>query len=366
MDEKKPTIFLVDDDITNLKVGKNALSALYRVFALNSGESMLEMLEDIHPDLILLDVNMPGMDGHEAIKRIKANDKFADIPIIFLTALSDEEMELKGLSLGAVDYITKPFSPPLLLKRIEVHLTIEAQKRELLLAHDKLSAFNNNLKQMVEEKTETVVTLKNAVISTMAELVEYRDEITGGHITRTQNYIKALVDGMLDDGVLTKELSEMNIGLVLQSSQLHDVGKIAISDTILNKSGKLTDDEFEKIKTHTTIGEKAILKLKERAIDSDFLEYAKIIAISHHEKWDGSGYPYGLKGNDIPLWGRLMAVADVYDALVESRPYKEAFSHAEAVDIILTGKGSHFDPVLVDVFEKINLKFKQIAAEVGS
>jgi len=358
LDKKRKTIFLVDDDMTNLTIGKRALSGVYNVFTLNSGADMLEMLGNLQPDLILLDVNMPEMDGHEAIKLLKADGKTAHIPVIFLTALNDEATEVEGLSLGAIDYITKPFSTPRLLKRLEVHLLVEEQKRELLF-------LNNNLEQMVDEKTETVVELKNAILSAMAELVEYRDEITGGHIVRTQRYIKALMDAMKAQGIYKEEVSTLDEELVMQSCQLHDVGKIAVKDSILSKPGKLTAEEFESIKAHTTFGEKVILRLKEKTMDSDFLEYARIFAVSHHEKWDGNGYPKGLKGEDIPLLGRMMAIGDVYDALVEPRPYKGAFSHEEAVDIILKGKGNHFDPVLIDVFEKIADVFKKIATEVN-
>ena len=227
MDTKRKTIFLVDDDMTNLTIGKKALAGSYNVFTLNSGAMLLEMLENLQPDLILLDVNMPEMDGHEAIRLVKQG-KHANIPVIFLTALSNEEMELKGLSLGAIDYITKPFSAPLLLKRIEVHLLVEEQKRELVSQKRELLFFNNNLTQMVEEKAGTVIELKNAILSTMAELVEYRDEITGGHIVRTQRYIKALMDAMRSEGVYADEISGLDEELVLQSCQLHDVGKIVI------------------------------------------------------------------------------------------------------------------------------------------
>jgi len=363
MDTARKTIFLVDDDMTNLAIGKKALSDSYNVFTLSSGPLMLKMLENLQPDLILLDVDMPKMDGHEAIRLLKEG-KYADIPVIFLTALGNEEMELKGLSLGAIDYIAKPFSAPLLLKRIEVHLLVEAQKKELNEQKRELLFFNNNLSQMVEEKAGTIIELKNAILSTMAEVVEYRDEITGGHIVRTQRYIKALLDEMKREGVYAKEVSALNEELVLQSCQLHDVGKIAITDLILNKPGKLTPEEYEKMKTHTTYGEKVILQLTAKTQDSDFLEYARIFAVSHHEQWNGSGYPKGLKGEEIPLLGRIMAISDVYDALVEPRPYKNAFPHEEAVRIILAGKGAHFDPVLSDLFGKIHPEFSRIADEV--
>ena len=363
MDTKRKTIFLVDDDMTNLTIGKKALAGAYNVFTLNSGAVLLEMLENIRPDLILLDVNMPEMDGYEAIRLVKQGSH-ADIPVIFLTALSNEEMEIKGLSLGAIDYITKPFSAPLLLKRLEVHLLVEEQKRELVAQKRELLFFNNNLTQMVDEKAGTVIELKNAILSTMAELVEYRDEITGGHIIRTQRYIKVLMDAMKNEQVYPDEVSALDEELVLQSCQLHDVGKIAVKDSILSKPSKLTQEEFETIKAHTTFGEKVIMQLKEKTRDSDFLEYARIFAISHHEKWDGSGYPKALKGEEIPLLGRMMAVGDVYDALVEARPYKTAYSHEKAVQIIQEGDGTHFDPALINLFNKIHHEFDKISDEV--
>ena len=365
MTSKRKTIFLVDDNITNLTIGKKALSGSYNVFTLNSGETMLEMLENIVPDLILLDIDMPGMNGYEVIKRLKSDEKNADIPVIFLTALDNEEMELEGLSLGAVDYIAKPFSPLRLLKRIEIHLLIEAQKQELVEQKQELIRFNVNLSQLVKERTKTIEELKNAILSIMAELVENRDKITGGHIARTQNYIKVLIEAMKEHEVYKDEMIKLDKELILLSCQLHDVGKIAIKDSILNKPGKLTPEEFQEIKTHAAFGEKAMLKLKEKTMDNAFVEYARIFAVSHHEKWDGSGYPNKLKGEDIPLLGRIMAIADVYDALVADRPYKKALSHERAVQIILEGKGNHFDPILIGLFEKIHPEFEKIAAKIA-
>ena len=364
MDNNRKTIFLVDDDVTNLTIGKKALLGTYNIFTFGSGALVLEMLGTLLPDLILLDVNMPEMDGYEAIQKIKSNERTAQIPVIFLTALSNEEMELKGLSLGAIDYITKPFSTPLLLKRLDVHLLVEEQKRELVSQKRELLFLNNNLEHIVDEKTKTVVELKNAIISTLAELVEYRDEITGGHIIRTQKYIKVLLDAMREKAVFKEEVALLDEELVLQSCQLHDVGKISVPDLIINKPDKLTTDEFESVKAHTNFGEKVIMRLKEKTSDSDFLEYARIFALTHHEKWDGSGYPNGLAGEDIPLLGRMMALGDVYDALVEPRPYKGAFTHEKATDIIRGGSGTHFDPNLIDLFEEIHPVFKEIASEI--
>ena len=348
MDRK--TIFLVDDDVTNLSLGKNALAASYNVFTLNSGARLLKMLEKHLPDLILLDIEMPEMGGYEVIKAIKRNKTTEHIPVIFLTAKSDAASELEGLSLGAIDYIIKPFSPPLLLKRLEVHLLVAAQKREL-------RHYNDNLLEMVKAKTNTVVELQNAVLKAIAELVEFRDDTTGGHIERTQSYLGILLNALLEQGLYQEQVSAWDIELVLQSAQLHDVGKIAIEDSILLKAGKLTEEEFAKVKEHAAFGEKVIEKIKKTTTEQAFLEHAGILAATHHERWDGSGYPRGLKGKEIPLLGRAMAIADVYDALVSARPYKKALSHQEAVRIILEGRGSHFDPVLVDVFEQVADQF---------
>ncbi|MCL2202416.1 MAG: response regulator [Defluviitaleaceae bacterium] len=356
MSDTRKTVILVDDEVTNLAIGKNALAGTYNVFTINSGMVLMNMLENVSPDLILLDLNMPGMNGFEVIKRLKANPKTAKIPVIFLTAMTDEAVELEGLSLGAIDFIHKPFSTPLLLKRLDVHLLVQDQTLELI-------NFNDNLTQMVERKTHQVVELQNALLSTMAELVEYRDEITGGHIERTRDYIKALLDGMKVYGVYESEASGMNETYIMQSCQLHDVGKIAVSDSILFKPGKLTPEEFNDMKKHTTFGEKVILNIMKKTSESDFLEYARMFAAYHHEKWDGSGYPYGLKGEEIPLPGRMMAIADVYDALVTARPYKNAMSHEDALKIILDGCGTHFDPALINLIQKIHPIFRQIAFE---
>jgi putative two-component system response regulator len=293
------------------------------------------------------------MSGYETISLLKNSKEFEHIPVIFLTAKSDNESELKGLSLGAIDYIFKPFSPALLLKRIEVHLLVESQKLELI-------QLNGNLQEMVDVKTKTVVELKNAVLKTMAELVECRDNITGEHIERTQSYLRILINALQKSGLYRDEVSSWDMELFLQSAQLHDVGKIAIDDAILRKPGKLTPEEFSKIKVHTLFGEKIIDKIMRGTSEHAFLEQARILIATHHEKWDGSGYPRGLKGEDIPIQGRLMAIADVYDALVSERPYKAAYNHEQAVNIIKCGKGAHFDPSLVDLFLSVSDEFNKV------
>jgi len=352
-------IFLVDDNEVNLMACKKALPESYKIYTFTSGLLLFKALERLIPDLILLDVEMPEMGGYDVLAKLKEGPTTSHIPVIFLTALRDEESELKGLSMGGMDYITKPFSPPLLRQRVELHLLVQSQKRELI-------EFNKDLDKTVREKSKEVVELKNAVLETVAELVESRDLTTGNHIKRTSLYIKILLDGMKKRGLYIDELLPLDEELIVQSSQLHDVGKITVSDTILLKPDRLTDEEFDIIKSHTIYGEKILNQIMERVSDSTFLEYACIFAISHHEKWDGSGYPKGLKRNDIPLLGRIMAIADVYDALVSDRPYKKPMIHSEAVEIIKKGSGTHFDPALIDVFAENHEEFEIVVQKIGT
>jgi putative two-component system response regulator len=347
-------IFLVDDNMTNLTTGKTILKDRYDIFSIPSGAKLFEVLEKVRPDLILLDIEMPEMDGYQALQKLKGEKKTCDIPVVFLTALSDPGSELEGLNLGAIDYISKPFSPPLLLKRIENHLLIENQQRAL-------KDYNDNLQQMVRKRTRQVVELQNSILSAVTEMVEFRDDVTGGHIERTQRYLKLLVDKLLEERIYWEEVSSWNLEFLIPSAQLHDVGKIAISDAILNKPGKLSPEEFEVMKKHAAIGETVIEVIMKTNSDNDFLCHAKIFAGTHHEKWDGSGYPRGLANTMIPLQGRLMAVADVYDALIAARPYKQPLSAREAERIIIEGREKHYDPVLVDLFQELAPEFALIA-----
>jgi putative two-component system response regulator len=351
MDDSRKLIMMVDDDLTNLKMGKIALSDKYKVLTVTSAEKMLELMMRHTPDLILLDINMPDINGFEAIKMLKARPKTCNIPVIFLTAQSDHESELQGLSLGAIDYISKPFSEPLLNKRIEVHLLVESQKQ-------KLQEYNDNLQAMVSDKTQTIVKLQNKIMQVMAKLVEYRDNVTGMHIERTVHCLLILMTALMRKNLYTELTAGWDINLLLQSSQLHDIGKIAIRDNILLKPGRLSPEEFNGMKRHVELGINIIDKIANGDEESIFLDSAKVFAGYHHEKWDGSGYPQGLKGEDIPLLGRLMAIADVYDALVSERPYKKPFSHDDAVSIIVDGKGTHFDPSLIDIFEEVSCQLK--------
>jgi len=360
------TIFLVDDDIVNLSMGGDILSAHYNVFTANSGARLMKLLEEHTPDLILLDIAMPEMSGYDAIMLLKENEKTKYIPVIFLTAKSSGADELLGLSLGATDYIVKPFSPPLLLKRIEMHLLVESQKKELEAQKRELIKYNYNLQEMVEARTKTVNELQNAMMNTIADLIECRGVSTGDHIGRTQEYLRVLLYAIKDNPKYRTEAETWDTTLILQSAQLHDIGKIAISDSILNKPGKLTSEEYEVIKTHVSFGESVIDRIIGIVSEHAFLSQAKIMISTHHERWDGSGYPKGLYGNAIPLQGRLMAIVDVYDALISNRPYKRAYSHRDVVRVITEGKGIQFDPDIVDVFLCINETFEEITMISGA
>jgi putative two-component system response regulator len=345
---------LVDDNMASLSMGKNILKDKFNVYPIPSGEKLFEILEKVTPDLILLDVLMPGMDGYEVIKKLRADSKTGDIPIIFLTSRDDPGYELEGLSLGAMDYISKPFSPALLTQRIDNHLLLAAQKREL-------KKYNENLKEMVLEETHRIDDLRNAIISTVAEVVEFRDDTIGGHVERVQSYLTFMLDHIIQDGLYSDITSKWDMNFLVSSAQLHDVGKVLISEQILNKPGKLTPEEFEVVKGHTTQGVKIIDRIIQITGGHIFLEHARAIAGTHHEWWDGKGYPAGLAGAAIPLQGRLMAIADVYDALVTPRPYKQPISTAEAEKIIVDAGGTQFDPALVEIFQKAAPRFAAIA-----
>jgi putative two-component system response regulator len=334
------TIFVVDDNTVNLLSAEAALSGSYNVVTLSSAELMFRFLEKTMPDLILLDILMPEMDGFAALKQLQNSACYSKIPVIFLTGKNDPETEALGLEMGVVDFIAKPFSEPVLLNRIKTHLHIE---------------------EIIRERTENLTKLKNSIISVLANMVENRDTITGNHIERTTRYVKKLLDAILERGMFADETRDWDIDLIISSARLHDIGKISISDLILNKPEKLTNEEFEIIKTHASEGERIINSIINDSGYETFLHYAKLFAGYHHERWDGKGYPHGLAGKDIPLQGRIMGIADVYDALVSTRPYKKAFTHGEAVRIITDGRGTQFDPELIDIFADINGQFEETA-----
>jgi putative two-component system response regulator len=322
----------------------------YKVKIANSGKKALEIVQMGHPpDLILLDIMMPEMDGYEVCSVLKSDEKTKNIPVIFLTAKTNSIDEQKGFEIGAVDYITKPISPVIVMARVKTHLDL----------HNK----NVYLEQLVNQRTQEITAIQDVTIHAMASLAETRDNETGNHIRRTQNYVKLLAQHLQFHPKYTHFLNmDGVIDTLFKSAPLHDIGKVGIPDAILLKPGRFEPSEFDIMKSHPELGQNAILQAEsELGIDVPFLQYAKEIAYGHHEKWDGSGYPQGLSGEDIPISARLMAVADVYDALISRRVYKEGMPHAQAVDIILDGKGTHFDPHIIDAFLALHETFRDIA-----
>ncbi len=352
----KPTIMVVDDTPDNLSLMNLLLKDHYSVRIANSGERALKLAATgSPPDLILLDIMMPGMDGYEVCQYLKADPKMRDIPVIFLTAKNETDDEKKGLELGAIDYITKPISPAIVLARVKTHLALKSSA-------DFLRDKNVYLETEVSKRTREVEAIQDVTILAMASLAETRDSDTGNHIRRTQFYVKALAEKLQNHPRFSHYLTAHNIAMLYRSAPLHDIGKVGIPDRILLKPGRFEPEEFEIMKRHSALGRDAI-EHAERSLGTnvEFLSMAKEIALSHHEKWDGSGYPEGLAEDDIPISARLMAVADVYDSLISRRIYKDGMSHEKATDIILEGKGAHFDPDIVDAFVAIQEEFQAIA-----
>jgi len=348
------TIFVVDDNTVNLMTADKTLSDWYNVVTFASAPTMFEFLKNTIPDLILLDILMPDVDGFEALRRLRADKRYAAIPVIFLTSKNDATTEALGFEMGVIDFISKPFSGPVLLNRIKTHLHIE----EIITER---TAIITEQTEMLKQRTEKLLRLQNSMTTVLAGMVENRDKLTGEHITRTTEYIKILLDAMVERRLYIDEMTGWDFDVVISSSRMHDLGKIAVTDLILNKPDKLSVEEFDIIKTHAAEGEKIIDDIIKESGDEAFLQNAKLFAGYHHERWDGTGYPRGLKGTDIPLQGRIMAIADVYDALVSERSYKKAFTHEKAIEIILENKGKQFDPNIVDVFYDVNSLFLKVS-----
>lgn len=353
---EKPVVLVVDDDADILALISKLLQPHCRTRTASSGEEALERaLIDPAPDLILLDIMMPGITGFETCRRLKVNARTREIPVIFLTTLAERSDEQRGLEVGAVDYITKPISAPILIARIKTHLALKA-------AADFLKDKNLFLEEEVARRTREVQVIQDVTIVAMASLADTRSKETGSHLRRTQHYVRALAKSLQPHPKFSAQLDEKTIEILFKSAPLHDIGKVGIPDAILLKPGKLTAAEFEVMKTHTTLGRDAIAAA-ERQIDAPvtFLRVARDIAYSHQEKWDGTGYPEGLAGEAIPVAARLMAVADCYDALISPRVYKAAYSHERSVAIIEARRGRHFDPDIVDAFLGIQDQFAAIA-----
>ena len=342
-------ILIVDDVIENIQVAIGALQSLdLNIFYATSGKQALERLEKNKVNLILMDIMMPELDGIQTVKLIKSNPKFQNIPVIFLTAKSEEEDIRKGFDVGGVDYVLKPFNPSELLLRVKTHL--------------ELSRYRDELEILVHERTRQILDLKYAIIETMGALAEYRDNETGTHIMRTKKYVEILAKELMESRNFN--MSKEYVAHLCDAAPMHDIGKVAIRDNILLKPSSLTPEEFKTMQEHTIIGEKVIEGIMKKTGEMELLKHAKDIAAYHHEKWDGSGYPAGLKGEDIPLSARVMAIADVYDALISPRVYKEPFTHEKAVEIIKEVRGTHFDPQIVDIFLKKEKDFLDISNEM--
>jgi putative two-component system response regulator len=353
---EKATILVVDDTPDNLSLMSGLLKDLYKVKVANGGEKALRIAQsDSPPDLVLLDIMMPEMDGYEVLQHLKRDPKTRDIPVIFLTAKSEVEDEKRGLEMGAVDYITKPISPPIVMARVATQLSLKASA-------DFLRSKADFLEMEVAKRTREVMAIQDVTILAMASLAETRDSDTGNHIRRTQYYVRALAEKLRSNPRFAGFLTDQNINMLFKSAPLHDIGKVGIPDRILLKPGRFEPQEFEIMKTHTTLGADAITHAEvSLGTEVEFLRMAKEIALSHQEKFDGSGYPEGLRGDDIPISARLMAVADVYDALISRRVYKDGMPHEKAVAIMVEGKGSHFDPDMIDAFVELQEEFRAIA-----
>lgn len=354
------TILVVDDNPENIFFLGEILKKDYNVRAVTNGKEALQIVWDKNPPaLVLLDVVMPEMDGFEVCKMMKGRASSKNIPVIFVTALDESLDETRGFDVGGADYITKPFQPSTVLARAKTHLALYDQNRAL---EEKVVERTQSLAQRTQALNDT----QDVTIYALATLAEYRDNETGAHILRTQRYVKALATYLMNQEKFQSKLTPEIIEILYKSAPMHDIGKVGVPDSILLKPGKLTHDEFEEMKKHTIYGLEVITKSEEiLGVDpkTSFLRFAREIAYTHQEKWDGSGYPTGLKGENIPLSGRIMAVADVYDALISKRVYKPPVSHDGTVRIIEKGSGSHFDPDLVDAFMEVKEDFRNIALE---
>ncbi|MFH1136777.1 MAG: two-component system response regulator [Pseudomonadota bacterium] len=320
----KPRVLVVDDVPTNIKVLKEVLASEYRIsFAVNGPDALKIVFGDAPPDLVLLDVMMPGMDGYQVIRALKADFRARNIPVIFVTAKTEEEDEAKGFDLGAVDYITKPFSPAIVQARVRTHLELKRHR--------------DHLEDLVRERTRELRDAQFEIVNRLAMAAEFRDNETGQHVRRISHFCVLFAQAL--------GLDDKDRELLFHAATMHDVGKIGIPDHILLKPDRLDEDEFRIMKTHADLGAELL-----NGPSSALMTLARVIAWTHHEKWDGSGYPRGLKGEEIPLEGRITAICDVFDALTSSRPYKKAWSLEDAVEEIKKGRGRHFDPALVDIF----------------
>lgn len=351
-------ILVVDDDTSNLALAQKILGKEYRIAAANSGAVALKYLENNCPDLILLDINMPEMDGFQVLEKMKQMERFTNIPVIFLTADNDPETETRCFATGAVDFVVKPFIPDVLMSRVRKTLELET--------------YRTNLENMVEEQTRIITArtrrisqIQEQVIMAMATLIETRDNSTGKHVKNTKTYVKMIAQELKARNIYADILTDDYIMNVYKAAPLHDVGKIKISDAILRKPGKLTEEEYNSMKLHSVYGREIINEIIGGVEDPEYVKIAEDIAMYHHERWDGTGYPIGLKGEDIPLCARIMALADVFDALYEERCYKEPIRPVfKIMQTLMEGRGTQFDPLITDVFVSLEQEIKELLGEL--
>ena len=353
---QRHAILVIDDGVQDRALLQALLSPHHDVTCAEHGEAGLAHASAAPPpDLILLDILMPGLDGHAVCRRLKAAPRTRDIPVLLLSTGSPAEDEATGLALGAADHVSKPVQPATLLARVRTHLALRAAARH---EHDRQA----HLERDVAQRTQALSAMQDVAIMTLASLAEARDADTGNHVLRTQHYVRALARKLSSHPRFAAELGSAQIELIFKAAPLHDIGKVAIPDRILLKRGRLDPDEFEIMKRHAVLGRDAIAQAAGLlASDAPFVQVAQQIAYSHHEKWDGTGYPAGLRGDAIPVPARLMAVADVYDALISRRVYKEPMSHEQALEIVRVSAGRHFDPDVVAAFLAIEDTIHAIA-----
>jgi putative two-component system response regulator len=336
-------ILVVDDNLASLKQIGVQLGSHYEVSLAKSGSMALQICRQEKPDLILLDIEMPDMDGFETIGRLKADPELKPIPVIFLTGNRDAATEIRALESGAMDFIAKPANKDILFHRLELHL--------------QFAAYQSSLENTVKE-------LENSIVTSFAELMECKDDNAGVHVLRTGKYVEILGRELLASGVFGDELNADGVDMIVRAAPFHDVGKIGISDTLLLKEGALTGEEYENVKRHTLIGARLLDTIYRRTPEQRYLKFARLIAEHHHEKYDGTGYPHGLAGDDIPLCARIMTVANVYDGCITDRVYRKALSHQEACQVILDGKGAWFDSRIVETFEAVKDQFARLEVSV--
>ena len=354
--EPRGIVLVVDDRPANLRLVATLLGEVgYRVLTFADGEMALRAARSEQPDLVLLDIGMPGMDGYEVCERLKADEATRHIPVIFLTALGDTTDKVRGFDSGAADYVHKPFQAEELIARIDTHV-------ELRRLQARLEGEKTQLTEVVRSQSEELAEAQMATIFALARLAESRDATLGSHVERVQQLCRILVEELAAAGSLGRAVDDEFVNTVVEACPLHDIGKVGIADLILLKPGRLTDDEFEVMKRHSILGWETLAAVLQRFPHSGFLQMGATIARSHHERWDGEGYPDGLAGDEIPLEARIMMVVDVYDAIRSRRCYKEPQPHLIAVDEILSGAGTWFDPAVAEAFERVAGRLDKVLA----